>query len=481
MLINRVERMMQVTIKNINHDMVRDVEHPDLIKGEKLNDKVIIIVPISTTFSTSIKVENMIEKMRKENKCNSEILQPYINLILVSHNEIDNAEYVEGLNAYLKTDDSIIPDKKFHPYKLFNWTEVDFINKIVTIKTNLSSEGNKKQKYFISIPSVWDLPESCQFCIPHDNLLKEKPLLETDKASVTPDLLLELPQSFKNNTYSANKEIILNENSVLSGHLEYLGNHYLHYIKPLEFYREYETEIIKWAKERKNDLKKWKKLYQSKVLLISPSQQSNTYFVELINRYVFEDSATIIHYEVIGDFVENYQKFFGEEVNSSVFTFYIDDFIQSGRTFHLINDFVKLCKKLTDNSISPDGCSGVFTLINKTDNFSYKDILAHLNNPVGETVVDEKRFFAFYDLKIHAINKDNCPLCNEQKRYKQLSETSMLDTIRHYFLNKQVKLNTQKINDVEKKNSDWYKYHPCLLYTSPSPRDRTRSRMPSSA
>ena len=25
------------------------------------------------------------------------------------------------------------------------------------------------------------------------------------------------------------------------------------------------------------------------------------------------------------------------------------------------------------------------------------------------------------------------------------------------------------------------RYHPCLLYTSPSPRDRTRSRMPSSA
>ena len=135
MLINRVEKMLQSTIKNINHDMVRDVEHPDLIKGEKLNDKVIIIVPISTTFSTSIKVENMIEKMRMENKCNSEILQPYINLILVSHNEIDNEEYVKGLNSYLKTKDIIIPDNKFHPYKLFNWTEVDFENKIVTIKT----------------------------------------------------------------------------------------------------------------------------------------------------------------------------------------------------------------------------------------------------------------------------------------------------------------------------------------------------------
>ena len=27
----------------------------------------------------------------------------------------------------------------------------------------------------------------------------------------------------------------------------------------------------------------------------------------------------------------------------------------------------------------------------------------------------------------------------------------------------------------------WAAYDPCLLYTSPSPRDRTRSRMPSSA
>ena len=28
---------------------------------------------------------------------------------------------------------------------------------------------------------------------------------------------------------------------------------------------------------------------------------------------------------------------------------------------------------------------------------------------------------------------------------------------------------------------DWTINNPCLLYTSPSPRDRTRSRMPSSA
>ena len=36
--------------------------------------------------------------------------------------------------------------------------------------------------------------------------------------------------------------------------------------------------------------------------------------------------------------------------------------------------------------------------------------------------------------------------------------------------------------DEEKAMIDyWHKFHNCLLYTSPSPRDRTRSRMPSSA
>ena len=43
-------------------------------------------------------------------------------------------------------------------------------------------------------------------------------------------------------------------------------------------------------------------------------------------------------------------------------------------------------------------------------------------------------------------------------------------------------------NSTQGKNASGERYlprqtqtHPCLLYTSPSPRDRTRSRMPSSA
>ena len=38
---------------------------------------------------------------------------------------------------------------------------------------------------------------------------------------------------------------------------------------------------------------------------------------------------------------------------------------------------------------------------------------------------------------------------------------------------------TKKYPNLNVRVSDWYK--PCLLYTSPSPRDKRQSRMPSSA
>ena len=38
-----------------------------------------------------------------------------------------------------------------------------------------------------------------------------------------------------------------------------------------------------------------------------------------------------------------------------------------------------------------------------------------------------------------------------------------------------------KFNDDESQYLSWTPAAACLLYTSPSPRDRTRSRMPSSA
>ena len=41
--------------------------------------------------------------------------------------------------------------------------------------------------------------------------------------------------------------------------------------------------------------------------------------------------------------------------------------------------------------------------------------------------------------------------------------------------------NPKSLEELTEETCKWPIGHPCLLYTSPSPRDRTRSRMPSSA
>ena len=44
--------------------------------------------------------------------------------------------------------------------------------------------------------------------------------------------------------------------------------------------------------------------------------------------------------------------------------------------------------------------------------------------------------------------------------------------------NEEIKRKLREYEEIERK---WTENEDCLLYTSPSPRDRTRSRMPSSA
>ena len=46
---------------------------------------------------------------------------------------------------------------------------------------------------------------------------------------------------------------------------------------------------------------------------------------------------------------------------------------------------------------------------------------------------------------------------------------------------KEVKMSVHDWDQWREDNPDWERYYTCLLYTSPSPRDLSTSRMPSSA
>ena len=57
---------------------------------------------------------------------------------------------------------------------------------------------------------------------------------------------------------------------------------------------------------------------------------------------------------------------------------------------------------------------------------------------------------------------------------------NQLNSLREFFVERFVD-NMETSDLVQYVTDDMQRYMDCLLYTSPSPRDRTRSRMPSSA
>lgn len=467
MLINRIIQTFQERSYNINHDYISDVEDTRFIKNERLNDNIIIIVPIGTTFSTAIKMEERIKNRLREENRNCKILDPFINIILVSHNDLDNETYVNKLNTILKSskgnhDEDIL--KQF-PYIRFNWTNVDRQNRMVSFTTNPPAAALKRQKYFILAKSEWHLMDLCEMCYPK-NPLNEKPLLTTDKASVTPDVTLHLPclYNFKSNLSTEN--LFINPESYFWGHLHYKGNSYLHYIDSEAFYRGNKEAINEWLQKLKQNLQSSDKIRGKKTVLIAPSDQTNTYFLELINRHIFEDMAQCIYYDSNHDYLNNFLNITESSIRNSDLIYYVDDFIKTGHSFHTINDFVKIIHNSTSKNSKQNGLRGVITLINKTDSFNYTDIINQLkSSDTGNDFVNE-RFYSFLDLRIQSIQIIRCPLCQEQERYEYLFNNSMLDTIRHYFLNKKLRLNPKKEIKVRPETNGWDNYNPLVLENS---------------
>ena len=67
-----------------------------------------------------------------------------------------------------------------------------------------------------------------------------------------------------------------------------------------------------------------------------------------------------------------------------------------------------------------------------------------------------------------------------EKNYPDLNTLVTMSDMFEISLDKLLKEDKQMVKTIDKERL-YGKYYNCLLYTSPSPRDRTRSRMPSSA
>jgi hypothetical protein len=207
LLINRVTKMLQKhsgeeSIR-FNYDMVSDSDNPAFIKNVRFFHHALVIVPINTTFSTTIKIENLIQKKVAEQ--NVVLLSPSVNLILVSHGDLNKKDHVDRLNLLLTDPKSVETGKLVEecPYRFLNWKSINQQTKTITVYTNPPLREDRRQKYFVSVASEIFLPEHCPLCFAghqsargNEEILLEELLLETDKTSVNPDMLLYLPENY---------------------------------------------------------------------------------------------------------------------------------------------------------------------------------------------------------------------------------------------------------------------------------------------
>jgi hypothetical protein len=481
LLVNRIEEILSKRIASndvdINHDMVSDAEDPHFIKGVSLKEHVLIVVPINTTFSTTFKIEHLIAERLKDRKSFEPL--PSANLILVTHRDFRDVPYVKLLNEELSGNG---PSSLISPYKTLNWLKIDALSKLVHIRANLPKKHERVQRYMIAIPSELYLPENCPLCFPgvvNDQTVEranmdEQILLQTDKTSVTPDLLLEIPQDFRLDVSLIDNSVYLNPAAMVSGHIAFKGNHFNHYIRTDHFFSEHKKKIEGWANERREQLfKAAPDMLSAGVLLLSAGNRNNTYFTDFINRSIFDDSAVIVHYDIAVQGTENFIKFFSAHVWQAKYIFYIDDVLQGGDTFLYMNDLVRHCnnlKSVKDGNFEDKCMDGILTLISKSTYYTRSTLIANLMDTfasVDPQLPGKLQYNAFYYLNISQVPSSHCPMCAMQAKYNELAQHSSLDSVRHYFYSKSLKLAVKDITAIVGQEDlseveNWWKYDPLI-------------------
>ncbi len=411
LLISNIARFLRNSHSDweIEHALIDEVEIPK-VTG-KIYPEILLIIPISSTLSTSIKIEQHFKKN------SSRIKEFPINVILVGNGELESLIDGEGN----------VTDKTVEHF----WKKIDINNNIITTQFL-----EKKEKFFLFLSSKWYLPQDCPYCFP-TTPSDESVLFETDKVSFTPSLIFELPLSkpktdlsyeiyfgIAENKKEGEARAVVTPDILIYGHASRENNHYLYYIETRDFLRMNKESLKEWLGNVKRELtskdKKAviEKLFESKIILIAPAHDTNADFLNLVNEVIFNDVATIFHYEQNEDYIQNLRSFVSVDIARDAYVFYIDDAVSSGKTFEKINNFVKYAWKDHNR-----GVDGAFILINR---------LTQDRHSVLTRELQKCGFFAFVDLDVPIMidSEKFCHLCVEKKKFEKMLDETILDSLR---------------------------------------------------
>jgi len=448
-----LEKHKQVNGLNVefNHNTIKDGK---LSKGlDTIHKNVIILVPIASSFSTSIKIKNQLEeifatKPHFKYKDNYNIVSKSLNLILVGHkteenitfekiatNIIDDSIEINSTNVFYKYDDSLLK-------KTYNWISIDKINKVVKLESFNSANANDYtfQKYFIPVYTQWNDADDCNLCNP-ESITDEKCLIETGKTSITPTLIFGFPKTKMNNFYGDNPVNL--KNSILYGNIVKGDYHYLYFSKSGKIVSNNKEKIIEWLLKLKKEVFNEEFLKYQKVVLVTPATGTKSNFIDLVNEHLFEYTANCLTISLGEDYIENTESLYSDGLYQADIVIFVDDVLSTIKSFLETNYIIKYIRNKVNTCKGIDYC---ISLINRMSYDCEDNLLIKLPNQKNDK---QSRLLYFSKINNPTIEEPNneFPLTKEVIRYKYLAETSSLDSIKELFL---TKINKLEPVDIEK-------------------------------
>lgn len=424
-----------------------------------VDSNFVIIVPINSTLTTHSKIIAELKKLRLKLQQSDKYKERILNfaVILVRDSKAGSSNKLSSL------------EKEY-------WEDINVVTRKVMIKTAYPNDVS----YFVCINNQWEEPFECSCCFPKESLIDEKPILQVNKTSVVPMIMVGLKPdrntSFdimskekSNNSDCHNFEFL--KDALVYGHFERRDNHFQYYFKTEKIFNSAKNHknFVKWINETRSIINSQKvelinsgrnNIYD---IIVAPIHHSNAAFVEEINEQVFRNASIVVNLDGEKEFRDNIKTKYSNLTSlyknicsaqrSAVINFhFVDDTIVSGKTFNraksLIHSIFPSEAFSENNIVRVNLFQNVILLLNrcsKSTKYNY------VNNPLN--------FISFINLSIPSMrnHKDACILCklvkNYETLYKQSSCNEMADhwhaKLEKYSNNKTYLLNDE--SDKEKK------------------------------
>lgn len=404
---------------------------------------LVLIVPINSTLSTHNKIWGKL----KNTPLFSEISSPAYNIgvILIRTGNADTPEGMEW--RYWKT---VKTDEKYIETKHLIDPEVH---------------------YLISVESQWKDPLKCELCYPPDDPKSERPLVETNKASVIPSQMIGLKKREPVSTVSLQStqslkpwltpEIMTcdptdtarNWKAYRYGHFECMGNHFQFYfdteaiLENIDKNPALKRDLDKWMEDKRKeffpkDAKSETGVYH---ILVIPEHQRNAKWVDKVVNQIFNNEPYVLRFNIMKEYRDNiktkysnittlYKNLLEAGKNAVIKFHFLDCTISSGRTLERAMTLMRSLFPEEAFSSNKDGKQKVRVSL-------FESILLFLSRMSPDSkrgYAGNGKFYSYIDLHISQLrnHEDACVLCNLEKQYKSLASHSATDRMATHWIEK---------------------------------------------